>query len=292
MKKTLPNINFQDIINMNQKIQEEKLKQKQVEFIKPAITKIVSNNSNNNNNNNNNLFSVNRLWNFNVIKKELLNDQLKIKLTLKIRGEEANNFVPDKLYSSHIYKVEQTISGLESSQLQLIICKIQIINPINNTQMLKNDKPIIKGKLDCALTKEKEDFNGHLKVKFTEVSYHFKKAYFAFKILYYDPIDTEKEIFTLISPPFRVYARKPSINGIATLQYKNNNKNNNTTNNNTIKSPKKKRKAKDITPTKNIISNSSVIKPKKILLRPRNETTSHSKEYNDFTKKLDKLVKH
>jgi hypothetical protein len=242
-----------------------------------------------------------RNWNIKNLKGEKFEKDLKVEITLKIRGEEASSFVPEKLYSSHKYIVEHKVKGNISLDFPLLVSKIQVVHPNTNEEILKKDKTsILIGSFDTALTKKKEDFlEGKMRIQFGDVSYHHDKGYFAFLISYFDPSNLLESIFTLKSPAFRVYARKPSISR-ETLQ---------------PEKPKetKKRKKKEVvpedsSPKTSIISTSpqsltpeltsmSVPQP---LLVGQNSTQStstneepkakRSKEFQEFQKKLESLV--
>src|SRR5690606_2078454 len=121
------------------------------------------------------------------------------------------SYVPEKLYSSHKYVVEHIVCGSIAKDYPLLVAKIQVLNPRTNEEILKNKKPILKGSPEAALTFQTEGLEGKMKIQFTDVSYHHEKGYFYFKISYFDPKDLTQSLFELVSPPFRVYARKPSI---------------------------------------------------------------------------------
>lgn len=197
-----------------------------------------------------------RQWQVSILNQELKkNTDINVKITLRIRGEEASSYVPDKLYSSHKYIIEHKINGKAIDQFPLFVSKIQVFHPSTDQEIFKNDKPILSGIIETALTKGKDSLDGKMRVQFTDVSYHHDKGYFYFRISYFDPSNLLQPIIVLKSPPFRVYARKPSI-GHETLQPEK------------VKEVPKKRK-KEETHEK---------KPK------------HSKLYQEFQKKLDVLV--
>ncbi|KAF0982615.1 hypothetical protein FDP41_011545 [Naegleria fowleri] len=159
---------------------------------------------------------------------EPLNDVV-VRVTMKIRGEEARNYVPEKLYSSHKYVIMHEISGKSLvEKYPLIVSKIHVINPATREE-LKNSKNSSKlclmGTMETALTKlagsngkktketssSSEDVvKGQMKVQFTDVSYHHEKGHFGFIIHYFNPANLETPLFSLIAPPFNVFARKPT----------------------------------------------------------------------------------
>jgi hypothetical protein len=243
-----------------------------------------------------------RNWTLKNLKGQKFEKDLKVEITLKIRGEEASSFVPEKLYSSHKYIVEHKVKGNISLDFPLLVSKIQVIHPNSNEEILKKDKTsILIGSFDTALTKKKEEFlEGKMRIQFGDVSYHHDKGFFGFLISYFDPSNLFEPIFTLKSPAFRVYARKPSISR-ETLQ---------------PEKPKetKKRKKKEVSsepssPKTSIVSTSpqsltpeltsmSVPQPLLVGQNSTQSTTStneepkakRSKEFHEFQKKLESLV--
>jgi len=200
--------------------------------------------------------NTSRQWQIFTLSQELKNStDFNVKITMRIRGEEASSYVPDKLYSSHKYIIEHKLSGQPIDDLPLIVSKIQVFHPSTDQEILKNEKPILSGMIETALTKTKESLDGKMRIQFTDVSYHHDKGYFHFKISYFDPSNLIQPIIMLKSPPFRVYARKPSI-GHETLQPEK-----------TKEIPKKRKKEEG-----------------------KEKRPKHSKLYQEFQKKLDVLV--
>jgi hypothetical protein len=196
------------------------------------------------------LQSPSRHWILTPFKKW---SDLKINIKMKIRGEETSSHGPEKLYSSHKYIVEHSITGSILEEMSLVVGKIQVLMSTTEQEILKDGKPILSGVLDTALTKTTDSLEGKMRIQFTEVSYHFDKGSFILQISYYDPSNLNDPIIILKSPSFRVFARKPSI-GHETLQP------------DKLKESGKKRKRDD------------------------SEKPKHSKLYNEFQKKLDILV--
>jgi hypothetical protein len=60
-------------------------------------------------------------------------------------------------------------------------------------------------------TETNSEFICHLKIQFTDVSYHHNKKNFAFKISYFLNDDLKKPVLSLMSPTFLVLARKPNL---------------------------------------------------------------------------------
>ena len=77
----------------------------------------------------------------------------------------------------------------------------------NKTSILSG---LIETGISSTLVDTKNSFITCLKIQFTEVSYHFNKKNFAFKISYFWNDDLKKPVLTLLSPNFIVFARKPN----------------------------------------------------------------------------------
>ncbi|KAL9655073.1 hypothetical protein ABK040_008855 [Willaertia magna] len=154
-----------------------------------------------------------------LVQQGLFSD-VQVRVTMKIRGEEAKYFVPEKLYSSHKYVILHEITGETLlKNFPLIVSKIHVINPMSREELRNSknsNKLCLQGTMETALTKStksthNEDMiKGQMKIQFTDVSYHHEKGAFGFLIHYFNPSNLDKPIFSLVSPAFRVYARKPT----------------------------------------------------------------------------------
>lgn len=136
---------------------------------------------------------------------------LVLHVSSKIRGESPKQIIADKLYSSHRYVIQMDATGACIGGNNVVMAKLSIVEPLNHDeQVLKNGKVIVKGTTECSMTMQpkKHGMSGSLKIQFTDVSYHNDRKYFAIKIQFVDANDAV--LFAVISPPFRVYARKPS----------------------------------------------------------------------------------
>ena len=149
-----------------------------------------------------------------------------VRVTMKIRGEEAKNFVPSKLYSSHKYVIMHEILGKSLiEKYPLIVSRIHVINPSTREELKNSKNPnklCLMGTMETALTKttvggkkskdtsESEVVKGQMKVQFSDVSYHHEKGHFGFIINYFNPANLEDPLFSLVAPPFSVFARKPT----------------------------------------------------------------------------------
>mmetsp|Transcript_11195 Transcript_11195/g.41911 ORF Transcript_11195/g.41911 Transcript_11195/m.41911 type:complete len:519 (-) Transcript_11195:1254-2810(-) len=175
-----------------------------------------------------------------------LDPELRVEINLSIRGEDAKCFVPDRLYCSHRYKVQHNIiSDTLSHSVPILLSRLHIIDPTTKDPILskKTGKEIVKGDYESACTSSDKGFECKMRIQFTESCYRYNRQDFQLIIHYCDPKNKEDPLFSVISPPLKIYARKPST-PITTLskEYKPNKKRKR-------KSPstaKRKKKAKSI----------------------------------------------
>jgi hypothetical protein len=106
-------------------------------------------------------------------------------------------------------------------ELPFIVCKvlfyfkkkIKVIDSKNFEEILKSNKPVIKGTVEGVLDNNNESiYTGKLKVQFTEVTYHREKKEFCFEVDLFSPKDLKNPFYTKRSSNFKVYARKPNSN--------------------------------------------------------------------------------
>jgi hypothetical protein len=167
--------------------------------------------------------TANRTWTIQDIDEELAqylaDEKFDVRITMKIRGEEACQYVPEKLYSSHKYVIQHELEVGSKMQVKypLLVSKIKVVNPATKEEITnsKNSKEIVQGVIEAALTLHSNKasqaiLQGQMKVQFTDVSYHHEKGHFAMIISYYDPANLDHALFNVVSPEFRVYARKPT----------------------------------------------------------------------------------
>lgn len=144
-------------------------------------------------------------------------------IIFKIRGETVKNYVPEKLYCSHKYRIimEMDFSEIEKIN-EYLFTEITVFNPKTNEEIMRRNSPIIKGdtKGGLKMSKKKcEDgkirtncHHGDLKIQFIASSFHFSKMHFKMKIeIKKTNDDNEMELVArLISPPFQSFSRKAS----------------------------------------------------------------------------------
>lgn len=139
-------------------------------------------------------------------------NSLSYNITTKTRCETPSSQVPDVLYSSLKYEIKQTISASLIKDQQFILGRISVVDSQGKVASLNEKGNLLKGLVECALTKGKQtdDFEGTMKAQFVDCSYHHKKGDFCWLITYYLPSDLENSILSIQSAPFKVFARKPT----------------------------------------------------------------------------------
>ncbi|KAL0489398.1 serine/threonine-protein kinase [Acrasis kona] len=170
------------------------------------------------------LYPSHRFWKLEFAteqaKQEVDGDAIEMSITMKIRGEEASQYVPERLYSSHKYVIQHEVSGeLLVQKYPLIVAKLQIIDPVSRQKIVNSSKgpkkeDVVKGTPEAALTHEgalhPNSITGSMRIQFTDVSYRHEKGHFAMLISYYNPASLQEPLFNLMSPAFKVFARKPT----------------------------------------------------------------------------------
>lgn len=145
--------------------------------------------------------------------------KINVDVTSKTRCEQPMPCVPEKLYSSLKYEIRQKISGSVCQEHQFLLGKITCIDQNTGQEILKDQRSILTGIVEGALTKpvkaagktiDEPRFEGILKSQFTSVSYHHQKASFCWRISYHTPENLEDPIMQCVSAPFTVLARKAS----------------------------------------------------------------------------------
>jgi len=125
----------------------------------------------------------------------------------KTRCEAPSPQVPETLYSSLKYEIKQRICASSVNE-KFIMGRISVVDS-RGSEVEKN---LLRGVVECALTKQDAgDYEGTMKVQFVDCSYHHKKGDFSWRIQYFVPSDLETPILSLVSAPFKVFARKPTV---------------------------------------------------------------------------------
>ena len=123
--------------------------------------------------------------------------------------------IPDSLYSPIVYQILTEERGKNSlMNTKFLLARITVVNSEDGKEIKKNNKVIMNGVLEFALTRTQMDekFRGKTKIQFTSSSYHHNRKKFCWEIKFYTSSDLNNPILIKRSNPFTVYARKPYTN--------------------------------------------------------------------------------
>lgn len=145
----------------------------------------------------------------------------KVTVEIKTRSDRASPVMPERLYSSLKYEIRQTVSlDLRiSPSTDVMMSKMEIVDPKDpSAELLKaNGDRLIRGVQEftaVTFNKDKRVLEVKNKVQFTGVSFHHERKYFAIKLSYFDPSHSmTKPVLVMISSPFLVFARRPTMRG-------------------------------------------------------------------------------
>lgn len=151
-----------------------------------------------------------------VFVDEQFGKDIKTELKSKTRCENACDEVPEKMYSSLKYEIRHHATGGLCSEVAFLLSRITVVDSVTSEEIKKGNKPMLKGVIESALTKQPgnstDDLYGVLKCQFTDVSYHHNKKNFCWQVSLYRPEDLDNPIMIKRSAPFQVFARKPAAN--------------------------------------------------------------------------------
>jgi hypothetical protein len=130
-----------------------------------------------------------------------------ISLQWKTRSQEFVRNIPHRMYSS--LKYEFKLSLVSSMEMPFVLARISILED----SVQKEASEPLSGTVESAMSREKNNYRGLLKVQISPklTHYHTKSSY-CFEIRILDPQNLEKEIISMKSPSFKIYARKPQEN--------------------------------------------------------------------------------
>ena len=137
---------------------------------------------------------------------------LSINVAMKTRTDKPSEYLPEKMYSSLKYEIIQKCKGSLPNNGNFLMCCAFAVDATTNEE-IKKDKPVLKGVVEAALTKQptnKEDeLESKTKVQF-DFSYHQDKRLIALELRYFLNDRLDNPIMIKRSCPLKVYARKPN----------------------------------------------------------------------------------
>ena len=226
-------------------------------------------------NNNNNSWFIEKQNNLNW----------KVDISMKTRLEKATEKIPTSLYAPIVYQMTQKVTGPKVDSTKFIMIKYTAVNSETHEVLLKNQKEILLGGFESALTfnEDEKSFQGTTKIQFGSNSSHFEGKEFKLKVDYFVGDNLTEPTFTMISSKFRVYARKP-----------NKKKTNSTTHEFLVSQKRKIDEIHSVGSSSSSEDESSSPKMKKIAMAPvscNNNSNQQVNEFKEFTEKLEELLK-
>lgn len=157
-----------------------------------------------------------RTWTTTYVNTQVIPQGAHINVRLKTRRDQPSEAVPEKMYSSLKYVLLQSATGF-SDELPFLLSRVRVVDSENFDQVKKNNKDVLKGTIEAALTKptrapfqKDAQFEGQLNCQFTDVSFHTDKRLFCYEIHYFVPTDLDTPVMIKRSAPYKTYARKPN----------------------------------------------------------------------------------
>lgn len=155
--------------------------------------------------------NTNRVWSTVFVDPSA--QDLTTEVLMKTRRDKPSEFLPDKMYSSLKYEIIQKAKGKLLSNVPLLLCRAAVVDA-TTFEEIKKKKPVLKGTIESALTKEPtnksaDEFECKMKVQF-DFSYHQDKRLVALELRFYLNDKLDQPIMIKRSCPLKVYARKPN----------------------------------------------------------------------------------
>eukprot|EP01080_Neovahlkampfia_damariscottae_P012214 gene12214-5801_t len=142
-----------------------------------------------------------------------LNQKMNTFISLKTRSEPELKGIPDKIFSSLKYTCEFKIpKSLVNGEV--LLAKIQVVDSYKPSEEIlnKHEHTILKGVSDfisLSVDVDGIEFNSSVKFQFIDNSFRHEKRYFSLKISFFESQNVSSPLFVILSPPFKVYARRP-----------------------------------------------------------------------------------
>ncbi|KAG2392663.1 hypothetical protein C9374_011388 [Naegleria lovaniensis] len=155
--------------------------------------------------------SADRVWS--TVYADPSVDLSSVIVMIKTRRDKPSEYLPEKMYSSLKYEIIQKAKGGLLKNVPLLLCRANVVDA-TTFEEIKKKKPVLKGSIESALTKEPtnknaDEFECKMKVQF-DFSYHQDKRLVALELKYYLNDKLDQPILIKRSCPLKVYARKPN----------------------------------------------------------------------------------
>lgn len=132
-----------------------------------------------------------------------------VKIDCKSRSEPSCS-IPNNMFSSLKYILEVSLP-ISFFGKEILMIQVQVVDYTNpQEEISKEGRSILKEtKSIHTFSVDSIEQRCKMKLQFNDSSFHYKKKEFAFKISILNPTLSQQPILVLLSPPFKVYARKP-----------------------------------------------------------------------------------
>eukprot|EP01080_Neovahlkampfia_damariscottae_P003500 gene3500-6148_t len=133
------------------------------------------------------------------------------KYHIELNSKTEKTPIPEKLYSPIKYTLNQQLKLILEKDCNLLYV-VQLVNSKTNEEIFKNGKRVLQGCQSyntLIYDGSTDDFTAKEKLQITDCTYHHG-AKFVLKISYFISVDIINPIAVIASPPFDVYARKPT----------------------------------------------------------------------------------
>jgi hypothetical protein len=131
-----------------------------------------------------------------------------IDIVWKTRNEPYRISLEERMYSSIKYEFKIKIE-LKDSKLPCILARAYLMD--ENSKISQGN---IEGILECAMSEENNGiYEGNLRIQFSSsISFHHTREEYCIQIKFFNPKEVSEEIYfaSLLSAPFKVFARKPN----------------------------------------------------------------------------------
>eukprot|EP01080_Neovahlkampfia_damariscottae_P012495 gene12495-6243_t len=131
-----------------------------------------------------------------------------IQIKMKTRNEPFKSSIDERLYSSMKYEIKiKTDAG--GSKYPCLLARAYLVDFVDS-QTIPN---ALDGVTECAMSEVSDVYEGSLRIQISHLySYHHTKTQYALLIKFFNPKEVSEEISfaSLLSPPFKIFARKPN----------------------------------------------------------------------------------
>ena len=143
-----------------------------------------------------------------VIDEKYSNADIRIKM--KTRNEPFKSSIEERLYSSMKYEIKIHLDVGDESKFPCLLARAYLVDTIDS-EIIPNS---LDGIIECAMSESNDAYEGSLRIQISNTySFHHTKTEYSLQIKFFNPKEVSDEISfaSLISPSFKVFARKPNM---------------------------------------------------------------------------------